>query len=69
MSVFLTTKKSLCWCLVFDFGSLAALHVDELNRRKAYGEVVTKAISKRIAEENDVDVTTGYVDGNVRSES
>lgn len=57
----------VAWCLVFDFGSLAALQVDENHYRKGYGEIVTRAITKKIAEENDVDVTSNYVDGNIRS--
>lgn len=57
----------VAWCLVFDFGSLAALQVDENHFRKGYGEIVTRAITKKIAEENDIDVTSNYVDGNIRS--
>lgn len=57
------------WCGVFDFGSLAALQVDERYRRKGYGEIVTKAITKKIAIDNGIDVTSGFVSGNFKSQS
>lgn len=69
MGLFNDTGKLIAWCLTFDFGSLAALQVDESYRRKGYGELVTQAITKKISEDFDVDVTSNYVDGNVRSEN
>lgn len=67
VGLFDADDELVAWCLVFDFGSLAALQVDENHYRKGYGEIVTRAITKKIAEENDVDVTSNYVDGNIRS--
>lgn len=58
----------VAWCLTFDFGSLAALQVEEAHMRKGFGSLVTKAITKKIAEEFDVDVTYNYVNGNLRSQ-
>lgn len=69
VGLFNDKSELVAWCLVFDCGSIGALHVDEFNRRKGFGEIVTKAISKKIAEENNVDVLTDYIDGNYQSES
>lgn len=67
VGLFDESGQLLAWCLTFDFGSLAALQVEESQMRKGYGEIVTRAITQKIAEENDIDVTSNYVDGNIRS--
>lgn len=59
--------KLVAWCLRLDFGSLLALQVDENHLRKGYGEIVTKAIAKKIAHENDVDITSNIIHENINS--
>lgn len=69
VGLFNESNDLVAWCLVFDFGSLAALQVDEKHYRKGYGTIVTKALSKKIAMENGVDITSNFVDGNVKSQN
>lgn len=68
VGLFNSKDELVAWCLLFDCGSIGSLHVNEFNRRKGFGEIVTKAICKKIAEENNVDVLTDYIDGNYQSE-
>lgn len=55
------------WCLRMDSGCLSTLQVDEKHRRKGFGEIVTKAISKKIAVEFDSDITANIVHDNFAS--
>lgn len=67
VGLFNEAMELVAWCLRLDFGSLAALQVDENHQRKGYGMIVTKAICKKIAEENDVDITTNIIHANFKS--
>lgn len=67
VGLFNETGELVAWCLSLSFGSLATLQVDENHKRKGYGELVTKAISKKIAEELDVDITANVVLANFKS--
>lgn len=57
----------VAWCLRMDFGTLAVLQVDDNHLRKGYGSIIAKAISKKIAEECDIDITTNIVLSNFKS--
>lgn len=61
------TNELVAWCLQLDFGSLATLQVDEKHYRKGYGALVTKAICKKIAVEDDQDITSNVVFSNFKS--
>jgi len=67
IGLFNESGELIAWCLRLDFGSLAALQVDENNLRKGYGEIVTKVISKKIADECDADITSNIVHKNIKS--
>lgn len=67
IGLFNETDELVAWCLRMDIGSLATLQVDEKHFRKGYGEIVTKAISKKIASECDSDITTNVVLSNIKS--
>lgn len=69
VGLFNDAKELVAWCLKLDFGSLAALQVDENNLRKGYGEIITKAMSKKIATECDVDVTANIIHANFKSKN
>lgn len=69
VGLFNETGELVAWCLKLDFGSLAALQVDEKHLRKGYGEIVTKEISKKIATECDVDITSNIVHANFKSKN
>jgi predicted GNAT family acetyltransferase len=69
LGLFNESNELVAWCLKLDFGSLAALQVDEKHLRKGYGEIVTKAISKKIAVECDVDVTCNIIHANFKSKN
>lgn len=47
----------VAWCMRYDNGSIGVLGVDPKHFRKGYGSFLVKAISKKIAEELDSDVT------------
>lgn len=68
VGLFNESIELVAWCMVFDFGSLAALQVVEKYQRRGFGEIIAKAITKKIAIENDIDVTSFYVDGNLASQ-
>lgn len=67
MGLFDDKNELAAWCLQLDFGSLSTLQVDEKHLRKGYGQIVTKAISKKIAEESDVDISSNIVHANFKS--
>lgn len=67
VGLFDDANELVAWCLQLDFGSLATLQVDEKHFRKGFGEMVTKVITKKIADENDVDVTSNIVFENFKS--
>lgn len=48
-------------------GSLGILQVDEQHLRKGYGEIVTKAITKKIALKSEIDVTANITFSNLKS--
>lgn len=68
-SIGLFTKdgKLVAWCLSMTTGSLALLQVDENHLRKGYGEIVAKAITKKVALESGIDVTANIVFANYKS--
>lgn len=57
----------VAWCLRYDNGSLAVLQVDKNYRRLGYGELVTKAITKKIAKTFHTDVISLVIHENVES--
>jgi ribosomal protein S18 acetylase RimI-like enzyme len=57
----------LAWCLRYDNGSLGVLQVDEKHLRKGYGELVTRAILKKISESFHCDVISLVVYENEKS--
>lgn len=57
----------VAWCLQRDSGSLGTLQVDEKHLRKGFGEIVTAAITKKIATECDTDVTANIFVKNYKS--
>jgi GNAT superfamily N-acetyltransferase len=61
-------KELVAWCLRYDNGSLGILQVAENHRRKGYGSLVTKFLSKKIAKEEKSAVISLIVPGNVKSE-
>ena len=61
------TGELVAWCFQHDFGSLAILQVDENYFRKGYGEVVTRAITRKIAAEFNVDITSNIIVNNEKS--
>ena len=67
VGLFDDSNELVAWCLRLDFGSLTVLQVDENHLRKGYGEIVTKANSKKIASDYDVDISTNIVHGNEKS--
>jgi N-acetylglutamate synthase-like GNAT family acetyltransferase len=69
VGLFNENDELVAWCLKLDFGSLAALQVDANHLRKGYGETVTKAICKKIAEECNVDISSNIVHANIKSKN
>lgn len=69
MSIGLFDDKDelLAWSLRYDNGSLGVLQVDEKHLRKGYGNLIAKALSRRIAVEDDGDVMSLIVNKNVKS--
>lgn len=67
VGLFNETGELVAWCLQLDFGSLATLQVDENHLRKGYGEVVTKAICRKIATEWKLDITSNILNTNIKS--
>jgi ribosomal protein S18 acetylase RimI-like enzyme len=63
------TNELLAWCLAHDFTSLLALQVDENHYRKGYGEIIVRAITKKIAQTLNIDVMTNIVHANFKSMS
>lgn len=59
-------NELVAWCLVFDFGTLLHLFTIPSHRNKGYAEIITKAISKKIAEIG-CDVATSIVTDNLVS--
>lgn len=60
------TGELLGWCLRYETGVLTAFQVEEKHKRKGYGELLLKAMSKMVGEQGD-DVTGCIVEGNVPS--
>ncbi|CRK88091.1 CLUMA_CG001876, isoform A [Clunio marinus] len=60
-------NRLVAWCLRHDSGALGVLQVDSNHLRKGYGSIVAKAISKKIAEEDDCDINATIVSENVKS--
>ncbi|XP_075154019.1 uncharacterized protein LOC142227387 [Haematobia irritans] len=58
----------VAWCLLVPLGSLGLLQVEESHKRKGYGKLVTKLMSKYLAE-NGVEVMAAVVFENVASRS
>jgi RimJ/RimL family protein N-acetyltransferase len=57
----------VAWCLRYDNGSLGVLQVDNRHLRKGYGELVTRAIARKIAESLHCDVISLVVPDNAKS--
>jgi RimJ/RimL family protein N-acetyltransferase len=62
-------SELVAWCLEHDYYCLLALQVDADHLRKGYGTLVTKAITKKIAEQCDADVITNIVTQNSKSKA
>lgn len=58
LGLFNESNELAAWIMQVDTGSLAILQVDEKHLRKGYGEIVTRAIIKKIATECNADVTS-----------
>lgn len=67
MGLFDDKGELVAWCLQLDSCSLSTLQVDEKHLRKGYGEIVAKAICKKIGEESELDVSSNIVHTNVKS--
>lgn len=67
VALFNEAGEMVAWCLKLDFGSLGLLQVDENHRRKGYGEIVAKAITKKIASECNEDITSNILPTNFKS--
>lgn len=65
--LFNENRELVAWCLSMPTGSLAILQVDEKHQRKGFGEIVTKAITKKIASESENDITANIVFDNFKS--
>ncbi|XP_070489955.1 uncharacterized protein [Chironomus tepperi] len=61
------TGELLAWCLEHDNANLLALQVDPNHLRKGYATIVTKAITKLIAQERGFDVHTNIIVTNFKS--
>ncbi|KAL7043377.1 hypothetical protein ACKWTF_001480 [Chironomus riparius] len=57
----------LAWCLENDVNSLFVLQVDENHLRKGYATIITKALSKLIADERGLDINANIICSNVKS--
>ncbi|KAG5676071.1 hypothetical protein PVAND_005925 [Polypedilum vanderplanki] len=64
-----SSKELVAWCLENDCYSLLALQTDDKNFRKGFGILAAKAITKKIAEERNVDVITNIVCENYKSKN
>lgn len=62
-----STGELSAWCLTHDYYCLLALQVDENHLRKGYGNIVTKAMTKKLAEQFNVDVITNIIHTNFKS--
>lgn len=67
IGLFTEDEELVAWCLSMDMGSLAILQVDENHLRKGYGEIVAKAITKKVASESAIDLTANIVFSNFKS--
>lgn len=57
LGLFNEADELLAWSLRYDNGSIGVLQVDENHLRKGYGSLIAKALSRKIAEEFDCDIT------------
>lgn len=57
----------LAWCLENDVNSLFVLQVDDNHLRKGYATIITKALSKEIADERELDINANIIYSNVKS--
>jgi predicted GNAT family acetyltransferase len=64
LGLFNESNELVAWIIQIDTGSLAILQVDENYLRKGYGEIVTRAMIKKIATEFEIDVTTNVEETN-----
>lgn len=60
-------NELLSWCLSHDFRLLLNLFTDPNHLRKGYAEIVTKAISKKMAGTSNCDITASIVVNNKKS--
>lgn len=67
VGIFNDDDELLAWSLRYDNGSLGVLQVDENHLRKGLGSLIAKAISRKIAVEEDCDVISLIVHKNVKS--
>lgn len=57
VGLFDDAEELLAWSLRYDNGSLGVLQVDENHLRKGYGSLIAKALSRKIAEAFESDIT------------
>lgn len=50
--------------LMYDSGALGLVQVDKNHLRKGFGSLIVKAMSKKIAEELEIDITATIVESN-----
>ncbi|XP_058984682.1 uncharacterized protein LOC101899829 [Musca domestica] len=60
--------KLVAWCLLLPLGALGLLQVENTHKRKGFGSLVVKLLSKFLAE-NNIEVTAPVVVKNVASRS
>ncbi|KAG5666206.1 hypothetical protein PVAND_017651 [Polypedilum vanderplanki] len=67
MGLFDSNDNLIAWCLRYDNGSLGVLQVDQKHLRKGFGEIVVRAMIKKIAEFCNCDIISLVVSENVKS--
>lgn len=68
LGLFLKKDDSLVsWILVTEWGALGFLQTVEEHKRKGYGKVVTQAMIKMLAEEENLDSLSFVVEQNIPS--
>ncbi|XP_055617304.1 uncharacterized protein LOC129762788 [Toxorhynchites rutilus septentrionalis] len=67
IGLFTQTDELVAWVLMNEFAGIGHLQVMPSYRRRGFGELLAKAMSKQIATENDSDVNAFIVDKNINS--
>lgn len=67
IGLFDENDELLAWTLMYDSGGLGMVQVVESHQRKGYGSLVSRNLSRKIAEEFDLDVMATIVETNEKS--